>query len=439
MLSFFRRLGVLGCVVVLVSACAPASIGTPALPPLPTVCLLNEPIAQTSADDRDPQPSVDERRFAFVGHHEGNPEVYLITRGMFPPHNISNTPFDDYAPIWSPDNRFIAYMHRAQQYTRNPSQIRLYEVETGITRVIMPRYANISHPLWAQGGRALIFRREQDVIRYDTETGQMNVLMSYPNPYVSGDVGTLSPDGETLAISMWVGRGVEVMLINTRDGSVEHTNSADFLNYISLLSWSPDGTRLAMAQGSHPGPLLLLYDRHTALTFNPARGSRGAVFNVEWSPDGRLAWTQNIMDEHNRPHTRLFVAGADLTHPRELLSVEHNIDQIAWSPSRDQIAFNTYAGVYVADVASGLFHDFIQGWGRVSAITWSGSGNYLASFLISSPRFISGVALVDVRTGARAVYGRATSRGWINNTDQLLVERGERGNLDIDLLTLCDL
>jgi Tol biopolymer transport system component len=90
---------------------------------------------------------------------------------------------------------------------------------------------------------------------------------------------------------------------------------------------------------------------------------------------------------------------------RELFHINHPIGGVRWSPTRDQIAFRTYAGLYIADAQTGLFHEFVQGIGTVREIIWSPDGNFIAADLQLIMGNVNGVVITDIRTGGVYIYG----------------------------------
>ena len=95
---------------------------------------------------------------------------------------------------------------------------------------------------------------------------------------------------------------------------------------------SPDGSELLVVdgQGAPPkGPLL----EFPILGGSPRRLGDIVGETAAWSPDGKMLAYSNLGD--------LFVAKADGTEARKLLSVKGDIRNIAWSPGRQAICDST--------------------------------------------------------------------------------------------------
>lgn len=142
-------------------------------------------------------------------------------------------------PRWSPDGNWLSYA--------TPDGIRLYNLESGETRVI----ENVlgAAAMWAPNSKTILLR--DVVIRHDQFVTELFIygVESQTLVNISLDKGfentfaVWSPDGETIAVvrrDLSVTRGDQVWLLNP-DGSDPRmvTNDVDALH--GSLNWSPDG------------------------------------------------------------------------------------------------------------------------------------------------------------------------------------------------------
>jgi serine/threonine-protein kinase len=117
-----------------------------------------------------------------------------------------NTRFEEYAPAFSPDGRFIAYVSdqsgRPEVYVRDyPGKTKRWQVST----------AGGGEPVWARDGRELFYRNREEMMVVDVRSGSEFVaglpraLFSAPyitSTSVTGVIRTglpnydVSPDGE---------------------------------------------------------------------------------------------------------------------------------------------------------------------------------------------------------------------------------------------------
>jgi dipeptidyl aminopeptidase/acylaminoacyl peptidase len=127
---------------------------------------------------------------------------------------------------------------------------------------------------------------------YDTVAGKL--VADHP---LSGTHLAISPDGKRLALV----QGGRIVVAATETGALLHAFQAN-LNDVQVLTWSPDGTRIAtgalsQGYGLNPatgkyGPLLdkdvlQVWDAQTGTRLSKAQQSLGGgVESVQFSPDG---------------------------------------------------------------------------------------------------------------------------------------------------------
>jgi Tol biopolymer transport system component len=182
---------------------------------------------------------------------------------------------------------------------------------------------------------------------------------------------------------------------------------------ISALSWSPDGTRIAVASTTSASVIDLVSGATTPL------GPMGQVGEISWSPDG----TQLVFDENTDDRNRIVAVNADGSNRRVL--VDQGSPQgpgaPAWAPDGSTIAYvrtplepgSTHRfsfEVWVIGIDGSdptrLFHGgcCIGDW---SGPVWSPDGTRLAFF-----------DDVDVRYG-RLLVVNADGSGSVERVDEL--------------------
>jgi Tol biopolymer transport system component len=124
---------------------------------------------------------------------------------------------------------------------------------------------------------------------------------------------------------------------------------------------SPDGSELLVVdgQGAPPrGPIWSL----PILGGSPRRLADASGETAAWSPDGKMLAYSNLSD--------LFVAKADGTEARKVLSVKGDIKNVAWSPDNAHVRFDTTesAGTigqqlaWEVSAAGTELHRLLEGW-----------------------------------------------------------------------------
>src|SRR5208282_4371214 len=98
------------------------------------------------------------------------------------------------------------------------------------------------------------------------------------------------------------------------------------------LGLSPDGSELLVVDGQGAPPKGPLWSLST-LGGSPRRLGDMVAETAAWSPDGKLLAYSDLSD--------LFLAKADGTQFRKLLSVKGDIKNITWSPDSSLLRFDT--------------------------------------------------------------------------------------------------
>ena len=146
----------------------------------------------------------------------------------------------------------------------------------------------------------------------------------------------IGTDGSRLYLAMGVGSAADSSLHGIAELSIagglpkkiDITTSADMVP----LSLSPDGAELLMieGQGAPPkGPLSSV----PVLGGSPRRIGDFIAETAAWSPDGKLIAYTNLGD--------LYVAKADGSEPRKLLSINGDIRNITWSLDGSHLRFDS--------------------------------------------------------------------------------------------------
>lgn len=392
----------------------------------------SKPLVEQPADDFDPRWSPDGERIAFVGHEAGNPEVYILDIAANRIRNISNDPRDDYAPLWSPDGAYLTFFHRKQPYASQPHGVRVFDLAAGEVSEALGE-GTIFLVGWS--GSALIVMDQEAVWRYDAPIRQRTMIFEIPagRPPL---YYALSPDGGRLAISLYTAATynlLNLVIIDTSSGAASEISGN--LTPQNLI-WSADGGLLAYTLGGFPYQVTLhVLDLAAMRDREVDQITGGFIENLTWSPDDRLAWVARdnatainavrILDELDEP-------------ARALFSITPPIERLTWSPTRNHLAFQTYAGVYVADAASGWFSELVQGVGKVEQTEWSPDGDYLASTVYGMPhKNVGALIMTNVLDGAQQVLYRdyfASDIRWSPLADRLVFSSGRYAH-DADIET----
>ncbi len=209
----------------------------------------------------------------------------------------------------------------------------------------------------------------------------------------------------------------DVMLVTHFVTPPSHFTYKGHTNYISAITWSPDGKYIASASGDHT---VQIWDANTGTTLRTYRGHNSEVLAVAWSPNGQYiasgsldstvqVWqaTTGILLYTYKGHsdavfsltwspdsTRIVSAGNDGTmqvwdassgkssfsySTFSIRGTPAAWNSVVWSPDGKSIAIGGLGDVIVLDAATGK-HINYYGFhgGIVHAVCWSPDSSYIA-------------------------------------------------------------
>jgi Tol biopolymer transport system component len=208
----------------------------------------------------------------------------------------------------------------------------------------------------------------------------------------------VSPDGREIAFHSWRGGSRDIYVLPLDGGPIQQVSSSP--RHEAMVSWSPDGTRLAFSDFSGRGGIWTARRVNGVWQAPVLRLDRGAW--ARWSPDGKfLSFSSNlirgsiwVMPADSGP-PRLV---ADSSGPRGVVS-----DQPLWSPdgrsiltrSTNQNGDATFWSVPLDGEAPGLLLTFNGPGPRPSRGGWGIHGDRI---LYTAPAQHSDVWVMEVQT-----------------------------------------
>lgn len=241
------------------------------------------------------QPAGSASRIAFLRANPANPDdtdIYTANPDGTNEVNVTNSPEKEFAPVWSPDGKMIAYIRMPERmlFVMNSDG-------TNVRQLTSVSTGPLNRPSWSPDGRRLAFIGGSDlaytiaVVNVDG-TGR-RLLLPLDATYHEVD---WSPDGTRLAyvldrLSGFWDPAIHVVNIDATGHRMLSTGS----NLDRNPAWSPDSSRIAFTStrdADNAEVYVMNADgtNQTRLTNNPATDSLPT-----WSPDG-----QTIIFSSNR-------------------------------------------------------------------------------------------------------------------------------------------
>ncbi|MEO1444093.1 MAG: hypothetical protein AAFV33_27105, partial [Chloroflexota bacterium] len=365
------------------------------------------------ADEKEPVWSPDGSRIVFVGHANGNPDIYTVDAetGVVALH----APYDgdDHSPQWL-DNDTLQFTRRPGEYTMNLS-VQNTSVQPIYAPPLAVQQASFYRNRWqySSRGQHALFpfadrgSRADRALLINPQTGEQQTIFGYQDP----------------------------LPIN------EYTDADK--NYFALASWSPDDTSVVFTyridnddnySGERMYRYYLLTDELTLIAEYP--GERGSISNILWLGETEIMYTRSTynsdyteyrQDVHRHNLTtgeteitnyfgsagaRFNVAPtSDFLYQQVSIpacvaqqdctqftvqnlktgsnierTINHSVRSAEFSPDAESpmLAFSTFAGVYLMDVETGVWDNVIYGR-HVRHISWSPDGRYLVARVDSPP------------------------------------------------------
>jgi Tol biopolymer transport system component/DNA-binding winged helix-turn-helix (wHTH) protein len=255
----------------------------------PETALPAVPLTGNRGYEEFPAFSPEGTRVAFTWQEPGKqvPNVYVKLIGQGDAIRLTTNASGDFAPVWSPDGHWIAFLRARQRYSAAviviPSlggpEREVAEVSLD-TSNILRHWESYSVPppflAWSSDGRWLLSIEENaprgafSIVRISAETGTKRVL-TFPPKETSGDGGlAVSPDGKTLAFTRTLGLfEKDIYLVSLSEDTLPRGVPRRLTfdsKEIDGLAWTPDGHRLV---------------------FSSRRGGRRGLWQMSVSPAGQ--------------------------------------------------------------------------------------------------------------------------------------------------------
>jgi len=217
---------------------------------------------------------------AFTSWRNGNQEIYVMRPNGTSQTRLTNSPFADFSPAWSPDGTNIAFTS-----DRDGNQEIFVMNANGTMQANLTNHSSAdASPAWSPDGTKIAFTSDREgneeiyVMNADG-TGQARLTN---NPGWDRSPAW-SPDGSKIAFTSWRYGNPEIFVMNANGtGQTRLTDNLGFQDVDP--SWSPAGSYIAFQSnwgGGNPDILVMNADG-TGLTRLTA--SEASDESPAWSP-----------------------------------------------------------------------------------------------------------------------------------------------------------
>ncbi len=311
----------------------PDALPDPTVPPVPGATTVPEATAVSApttvpeatavpaAASPAPDVPVPTGQLVFTSQRDGDWDIYAMNVADSNPRNLTNNNVDDFAPVWSPDGRTVAF----HSYLDGDEEVYVMDADGSNLRKLTNNFVNDREPTWSPDGQQIAFWSDSngtwDIFVMNADGSERRRLTT---AFADDFDPDWSPDGQSIIFSSNRSGNDDIYMVNVATGTEQQLT--DHPANDRYPAWSPDGERIAfMSERTGNGEIYLMGAdgrNERNLTEHPTWDTQPT-----WSPDGRfIAFTSNRDD-----NDEIYVMGVDGRNLRRLTSSPASDWDVAWA------------------------------------------------------------------------------------------------------------
>jgi len=211
------------------------------------------------------------RRAAIATHGE----IFTVATDRGEPQRVTETPWREQDPRWSPDGKWIAFVSDRT----GRQEIFVADEMGGNLKKLSDADCDKSNLMWSPDSKSILWTGSDHTLRVvDVESGKTETLASS----TTANIGSpqFSPDGKWISYSKEDNLLRAHVYVKPLDGGAEHMIGSEEFLISNDARWTPDGKKLLLL-GGFGAPAMSALNRTTLQLFSIA------LTRVERNPDDR--------------------------------------------------------------------------------------------------------------------------------------------------------